>query len=204
MRFVVEIEDMIWIIASGRLDGKGRTDDYLTLESNGAISFSNENVRKVFLDYLSQGREIINSTFECEPEDESVVDADSLLAYALALRQKGSSNRVNRLLRRGMALYPGVLDQYGGPVFRKELMRTLLAGKNWQKARELCPSPGDAGGVHWHKVLFARACSAAGDTEAAANWWDTVLVQDPDNGEARRFLADRASQGGGTHNGSAS
>ncbi|CAO3383426.1 glycosyltransferase [Azospirillum argentinense] len=89
----------------------------------------------------------------------------------------------------GMERYPDELDQYKGPIFRKELMRMLLNHQHWDKAWELIPEADAVGGGHWHEILFARAYAEAGDLSEAAQWWSRVLVREPTNGEAKAFFS---------------
>ena len=195
MRFVDEIKEMLLVISSGRYEECRRTGDYLRLEQNGQIYYSSNHPRWVLSEFLRSGAPVVNLTFNSEPEEDRLEDASSIFAFSLKLRQQGEWGRAERLFRRGMAVYPDFLDRYGMPGFRKELMRMFLAQREWAKASELCPSPGDAGGPHWHYILFARAYSQRGDTETAAKWWELALEQDPKCWEAQQFKSDLVERG---------
>lgn len=187
MRFVNEIREMLFVISQGAGEDHRRTQDYLMLEPTGDVFYSNDHVQRVLSVFLNSGEALINQTFNSEPEEERLRDVGALLKFALELRQRGKWPRAEKLLWRGMALHPDFLDQYGGPAFRKELVRMLLAHGDWARAAELCPSQGDPGGMYWHNILFARAFAQKGDNDMAAKWWALVLEQEPANGEAREF-----------------
>ena len=188
MRFVDEIREMQLIVASGSKKDHHSITDFIKLEAEGILSFSNDDVRRSLLEFLRHGSEIIEATFNPGKEEEGLRDASSLLEAALDFRRHGEGARAERLLRQGLALYPAFPDQYGTPAFRKELMRTYLAQQKWDKAHELVPSQGDPGGKSWHYILFARAFSQMGDTETATKWWKLVLDDDPKRREAQEFF----------------
>jgi hypothetical protein len=65
------------------------------------------------------------------------------------------------MLRHKLEEEPCKLDRFGDPVFRKELLRLLLARGRWSEAEALVtenniPSE-SAGRPGWHHILFARA-----------------------------------------------
>jgi hypothetical protein len=180
------MKEMFFVISQGAGHDHRRTQDCLELERAGDIYYYNKHVQKVLTDFLKSGEALIKQTFNWEEEPE-LSDAGSLLAHALELRQQGKWPRAEKLLFRGMALYPDFLDQYGGPAFRKELVRMFLARGDSARASELCPSEGELGGMNWHNILFARAFTQKGDIAMAAKWWALVLEHEPANGEARAF-----------------
>ena len=135
------------------------------------------------------GAVLISQTFDEEPDDEEMDDANTLFAYAVHLRQQGLGTRAERLFRRGMVLHQNFVDNYGGPAFRKELVRTLLAQGEWAKAKQLYPSSDNPGGATWHHILVARAHSQHGEAETARKWWKLVLEHSPSNGEALNYVS---------------
>ncbi|MFG1417586.1 glycosyltransferase family 2 protein [Xanthobacter sp. V0B-10] len=96
-------------------------------------------------------------------------------------------------LRGGIAQAPDLLDQYGDPTFRKELMRLLLAQGRWDEAEALVPEPGGPGTGGWHHILFARAHEKAGDKEAARPHWQAFLETHPGHAEAVAALHSAAT-----------
>ena len=187
-RFVTEIRKMREIIAAGNDAVLPPVADFLKLESDGSILYSNDDVRASLSDFISHGVAKIERTFHADKWEEKLTDAPSLFEAALNFRQNAEGVRSEKLLLRGLELYPGYLDRYGMPAFRKELMRTYLAQRKWDDAERLIPSKGEAGSVTWHYILFARAFTQIGDTEAAAKWWGLVLAEDPKSWEARQFF----------------
>jgi hypothetical protein len=188
LRFVNEIKDMFQIIDSPTKEIAVHSLDSLRLNEDGSIQYSSDHAREVLSEFLGNGPALIALTFGGDPEADQLNDAHSLLVFAIKRRAQGKGGQAERLFRRGMALYPDFLDQYGGPAFRKELMRTFLARREWAKANGISPSQGDSGGMYWHHILFARAYSEIGDVKMAMKWWRMVLEHEPNNGEARAFL----------------
>jgi hypothetical protein len=188
MRFATEIRQMLQIISSGVDVSRDQTGDFLKLQPDGHIHYSNDHVQRTFTEYLSGGAALITQALDDGPDEGKLDTANSLFACAMDLRQQGQGIRAERLFRRGMALYPGFHDRYGAPAFRKELLRMLLAQAKWAKAAEVYPSSGNPGGSSWHYILVARAYSQIGDNENATKWWKLVLAQDPNHGEACDFL----------------
>jgi hypothetical protein len=188
-RFVAEMKKMYDVIErrADRLDLAGL--DYVQLTHDGRVRYSNDRVRNDLSKFLDDGPGVIELMLgRCDLGADRTNDADSLLKLAIELRTQGSGTRAEKLFRQGMALYPDLVDQYGGPAFRKELMRMYLARRDWSGAEALSPSEGDLGGLHWHRVLFARAFSEIGDKQKAEQWWKAVLEQDPNDGEAQNHL----------------
>jgi tetratricopeptide (TPR) repeat protein len=185
MRFIVEMRAMHRIIRGDPPPADHTLTGNLTLEPNGRISYSNANADFGFSSFLQKGPTLIASLSAGEEALATESDdAVALLTHALERRGQGDGDRAERLLLLGLSLYPDFLDQYAMPAFRKELIRTYLARRQWSKAEELAPKNGDAVAETWHYVLFARAFSQAGDDQAAYNWWNLVLDQSPNNREA--------------------
>lgn len=111
--------------------------------------------------------------------------AEALQLRSNALAQAKANDRAGAevALRQGMARFTQLLDEYGHPTFRKELVRLLVNNGEWDRAIQLVPMPGDIGGHHWHEILFARAYSAARNTEAKV-WWQKVLTRGLNDDEA--------------------
>ncbi|CAO3460128.1 hypothetical protein [Azospirillum argentinense] len=117
------------------------------------------------------------------------LSAVDLFSEFVRCRDMGDLTGAEAAARVGMERYPNELDQYKGPIFRKELMRMLLNWQHWDKARELMPEAGAPGGGHWHEILFARAYAEVGNLSESAQWWSRVLVREPTNGEAKAFFS---------------
>jgi FkbM family methyltransferase len=114
--------------------------------------------------------------------------APDLLAKVAHAQNAGRFADAAELLASGMARFPEKLDQYGHPLFHKELLRLLLNAPQWEKAERLIPGtfglpPGD-----WHEILVARAYARAGAPEAAFAWWEKVVAKQPFQPEARKWL----------------
>jgi len=110
------------------------------------------------------------------------------LEEAIAFRTKGDFVAAENTFKAGMKNYPNHFDLYGHPTFKKELMRTLLSQQKWVEASQLIPGQDDAGGGHWHEILFARAYAKTNDINNAKLWWQRVFEREPNNDEAKSFL----------------
>jgi FkbM family methyltransferase len=97
-------------------------------------------------------------------------------------------NQAEALLQEGIQKAPLLIDNYGHPTFKKELLRLYLTQGNWELARQLIPRNGDLGGNNWHEILFARAYESNSDLVNAKIWWAKVYTNDPKNSEAHRFF----------------
>lgn len=99
-------------------------------------------------------------------------------------------------LLRGMREDPWQLDQYGDPIFLKELLCLLLAEGRWAEADALVAENDvpnkTAGTPGWHHILFARALDKAGRRNEALNHWTRFAVLYPNNAEARKALQQAA------------
>lgn len=110
------------------------------------------------------------------------------LNNALSLLSKGDFASAKAAFLNGVKEFPNLLDQYGHPSFKKELMRSLLNRRNWAEAQELIPKRGEPGGANWHEILFARSYMQASDLVNAESWWQRVLDRDPGHAEALAFF----------------
>lgn len=93
------------------------------------------------------------------------------------------------ILSIGLVDFPNVLDQYGHPFFRKELIRLLLAHGEFLRAEGFFPIPGSPGGQFWHETLLARAYDHTGDYASAKTLWEKILQREPENQEAKERLS---------------
>jgi hypothetical protein len=208
MRLVTEIRVMSELIT---VDSKSHLDpiasSHLTLHADGSVKYGNENARNTFTAFLQSGPDsILRLLGGDELLEDQVIDATSLLATATQLRDEGRFSRAERLFRRGVVLYPTLLDRHKSPLFLRELIKLLLDQKDVVQAEKLIPrNKGEIGGDNWHQILFARACSAIGDNTQAQKWWRLVLQIDPENKEALAAMSQppsnnssEQSQPGGT------
>jgi tetratricopeptide (TPR) repeat protein len=186
-RFLNEIKKMLPFAEKNLIGGNEK--NYIALGRDRKIRYSNSYTKIFFSGFCDSGIDLIELMFENDDSKNShLKKSQDLLRYALEAKAQGLYSQAERIFMNGLALFPELLDQYGGPVFRKELLRMLLAKGDWDRAEELLPSPGDPGGVHWHQILFARAFTQIGESNKAALWWRLVLEQEPNNGEAKAHL----------------
>lgn len=195
MPFIAEMRRMFQVLDGEFVSSNADTDDEVILETGGTLGFKNEHSAAVLGDFLDEGVKTIKKMFLVADDPEaSIRKPQSILQTAIAQRNLGNTPEADRLFRGGMALYPEFLDQYGGPAFRKELMRTYLAKEEWQKAEELIPSAHCTGSAHWHCILFARAHARVENFSIALKWWKQVLKHEPNNGEATTYIANHSLQ----------
>ena len=111
---------------------KGET---VTFMSDGALSFSSLDAEQVFKAYVASGASTIRSTFQGRdaPED-SFGDPAFMLLLAFKLRDTGRRQQAKLVFGTGMKLHPEYPAEYGGPAFQKELLRMLLAERDWAVA----------------------------------------------------------------------
>lgn len=111
------------------------------------------------------------------------LNSDSLLSEAKTLKSSGDRDGYRHLLTEGLKKFPDKLDVFGGPVFRKELVRDLLLEGLWEQASRHITEEDEKSG--WHEILFARAYVGAGIYAEADYWWKKVEGRDPNHPELR-------------------
>lgn len=113
----------------------------------------------------------------------------SLLDQALTALRQEKWQHAEELLSIGMTRFPDELDQYGDPVFRKELIRHLVSRQRWDSATALVPTGNGPGKPGWHHILFARALDAIGEKAEAHIHWKAFASAQPRHLEALAALA---------------
>lgn len=166
----------------------------LRIDGSGAVSFFDVETESLFSEFIQNGCYHVCSNLGVFDDDNLIPkDPESLLRKAVRLRSESQHWRAERLFRIGAARYPDFSGEYGGPAFRKELLRMFLGNADWDRAKDLVPSIDDQFGVKWHLVLFARAYLRHGIPDEADIWWGRVLAADPENGEAQDYFRKRMS-----------
>jgi hypothetical protein len=92
--------------------------------------------------------------------------------------------RAERLLQRGLELFPAVTDQYGDPMFRKELVSLYLHQGRFSDAMALTRSNDPVGKPGWHNIMFARVLETAKRPAHALAYWKEFLETHPTHSEA--------------------
>ncbi|MGF9759452.1 glycosyltransferase [Microvirga sp. 0TCS3.31] len=109
----------------------------------------------------------------------SSLPSSALLARAFRERDEGRHASAEEAFRAGVRRFPHELDHYGHPVFRKELLRMLLACREWNRSLALISEPDFPTYDRWYDLLFARAYTEAGDLDAAKEWWNRTAANYP-------------------------
>lgn len=92
--------------------------------------------------------------------------------------QAGDTAKGLSLFRMGMRDFSESRDQYGHPVFQKELLRTLLASGDIELALNVAADANSGTLPAWAATLVARAYSRAGDLALARAWWAEAAAVD--------------------------
>lgn len=108
----------------------------------------------------------------------------AIVKRAAELVSDKEAERAARLLKRGLELFPATTDQYGDPMFRKELMRLYLNESRYDDAMALILLDDPVGRPGWHNILFARAIESAGRPAQALHYWKEFLTTHPTHSEA--------------------
>ncbi|MFI3120755.1 MAG: glycosyltransferase family 2 protein [Methylococcaceae bacterium] len=143
-----------------------------------------------FINYVRRTEKVVIRMKDSQKEFDNPYEEikKSAMQEAIDFRNNGDFVSAEPAFIAGMKKYPTHLDKYGHPAFKKELMRTLLSQQKWDKATQLIPGQNDAGGGHWHEILFARAYAKTNDINNAKLWWQRVFEREPNNDEAKSFL----------------
>ena len=190
LRFLAEIRQMVALTQHAPAAELQGELDTLTLSPDGSICFNRQSAQDKFVAFLHSGAPLIADVLETPISDLfHPNDARSMLEIGLHMRHNGNCDAADALFRRGSTLFPSFLDRFDDPAFLKELLRSLLARREWAASKDLVRRAPHRGRPHWHCILFARAFAQAGDKRRAAYCWNLVLAHDPSNGEAKSYLA---------------
>jgi hypothetical protein len=93
-----------------------------------------------------------------------------------------------RILALGTEKFPDWLDEYGDPVFSKDLLKVLLNQGRFDEARSKAAVESSHSRPGWHKILFARALENTGRIEESLPYWIGFLETHPGHLEAREAV----------------
>lgn len=194
-RFVREICE---ILARQKAPAKDTVPENCILyRPDGSVTFTGERAREIYLRLFSDFEGLMGEAFElaervlkgkpARKETDGRPEA-LLLRDAVSAAKRGDAEHAEKLLRDGLERHPTHLDQYGDPMFRKELLRLFLSLGRLDEAEALVAVPDDVGRKGWHHILFARALTAAGEKEKARVHWTAFGTVHPGHPEVLAAL----------------
>ena len=89
------------------------------------------------------------------------------------------------ILGLGSNKFPHWKDEYGDPIFQKELIKTLLNQGRFDDALAHVPNDPSDCTPGWHKILFARALENMDRSVEALPYWIGFLETHPNHIEAQ-------------------
>lgn len=95
---------------------------------------------------------------------------------------RGEAEISSRLLAIGSENFPDWKDEYGDPVFMKDILKLHLSLRQFDTAKSKILHI--EGGSGWYNILFARALEKSGDTVEALSYWREFLKNHPHHSEA--------------------
>lgn len=130
-----------------------------------------------------------DSTRTCVTIDDEP-NASALFTSAKTALNRGDFDAAHQIFRRGMEVFPHVIDSYGHPVFGKETIRLLLSQNDIRGATEVRQRlQVQHGPFQWDEILFARHYTAADNVEEGIKAWKSVLAHAPNDVEALAGIA---------------
>lgn len=180
------------LLSVSRETDPGVTEDLIEFEVNGLVVCHTTATKNIYTEMLINQDDLMDSSFllandYLKEKGKSKNDGNQS-DNPKTRNMKGSIDRTELALRRAMEVDPQRMDQYGDPMYRKELLRLLLAEGRWQDAEDVIPGKADSGVFGWHHILFARALDKAGRRVEAVQHWKEFLRNRPHHEEALRAL----------------
>jgi hypothetical protein len=113
------------------------------------------------------------------------IDPVSVRRRAQERAANGEYAVAEMILGLGSKRFPDWKDEYGDPIFQKDLIKTLLNQGRVEDALAHVPNDPSDTMPGWHKILFARALENMDRSVEALQYWIGFLETHPNHVEAQ-------------------